>query len=70
MMSTQSRYTAFDYAVSQHLIPLLNGYGSQFGKRLENLEKELPDDMEKSRKYLNKLINYGNQNMFNYGISL
>nr|CAC9201083.1 Uncharacterised protein [Escherichia coli] len=36
-MSMESRYLALDYAVSQHILPLLNGYGQGFGKRLEAL---------------------------------
>ncbi|MGT9857507.1 hypothetical protein ACVWPW_27585 [Citrobacter freundii complex sp. 2025EL-00205] len=41
LMSMESRYLALDYAVSQHILPLLNGYGQGFGKRLEALLRKV-----------------------------
>ena len=69
-MSMESKYLGLDYAISQHVIPLLNGYGQGFGKRLEALIVNLPDEMEKSLKLLKKILNHGNQNMFSYGNNL
>lgn len=65
-----SLFVALDYAVSQHIIPLLNGYGQNFGKRLTRLLDVIPDDMEISNKMLKRIINAGNQNMFTYGFNL
>jgi MoxR-like ATPase len=69
-MYIDSRFVALDYAVSQHVIPLLNGYGKNFGRRLEQLKSTIPDDMEISHKMLKRIIDNGNQNMFTYGFNL
>ena len=69
-MYIDSRFAALDYAVSQHIIPLLNGYGQNFGKRLTQLSEIIPDDMEITQKMLKRTINMGNQNMFTYGFNL
>ncbi|MNE95392.1 hypothetical protein D3C80_1934730 [compost metagenome] len=69
-MSMESKYLGLDYALCQHVIPLLNGYGQGFGKRLEALILNLPDEMEKSLKMLKRILSHGNQNMFSYGHNL
>lgn len=69
-MYIDSRFAALDYAVSQHIIPLLNGYGKSFGRRLEQLKSCIPDEMDISHKMLNRIIGSGNQNMFTYGFNL
>lgn len=69
-MYIDSRLTALDYAVSQHIIPLLNGYGKNFGQRLEQLKNVIPDEMELSQKMLRRIIDTGEQNMFTYGFNL
>ncbi|EGQ8542630.1 AAA family ATPase [Vibrio parahaemolyticus] len=69
-MYIDSRFAALDYAVSQHIIPLLNGYGKNFGRRLEQLKSCIPDEMEISQKMLHRIIGNGNQNMFTYGFNL
>ncbi|GEM_PF-1140533 len=70
LMSMESRYLALDYAISQHIIPLLNGYGQGFGKRLEALLNILPEEMERSCRLLKRSINHGSQNLFGYGNNL
>lgn len=70
LMSMESKYLGLDYALCQHVIPLLNGYGQGFGKRLEALIMNLPEDMEKSLKMLRRTLSHGNQNMFSYGHNL
>ncbi|ANN29155.1 AAA family ATPase [Vibrio vulnificus] len=69
-MYIDSRLTALDYSVSQHIIPLLNGYGKNFGQRLEQLKNVIPDEMELSQKMLRRIIDTGEQNMFTYGFNL
>ncbi|CAM3557450.1 AAA family ATPase [Paraphotobacterium marinum] len=69
-MYIDNRFVALDYAVSQHIIPLLNGYGKNFGTRLEQLKSCIPDEMEISHKMLHKIIRNGDQNMFTYGFNL
>lgn len=61
---------AFDYAVSQHIIPLINGYGEGFGTRLKSLLATIPSDMTKTRKRLNRIISVGEQNLNTYGAFL
>lgn len=70
LMSMESKYLGLDYAICQHIIPLLNGYGQGFGKRLEALLMIIPDEMEKSIRMLKRILNHGNQNMFGYGHNL
>lgn len=69
-MYIDSNLTALDYAVSQHIIPLLNGYGKNFGRRLEQLKNVIPDEMAISSRMLKRIIDAGDQNMFTYGFSL
>lgn len=69
-MYIDSRFVALDYAVSQHVVPLLNGYGQNFGKRLVQLLDVIPDEMDITRKMLNRIISTGNQNMYTYGFNL
>ncbi|EOW9550808.1 AAA family ATPase [Vibrio fluvialis] len=66
----ENTYAALDYAVSQHIIPLLNGYGEGFGQRLDNLLTILPDEMERSNKMLSRIIAVGKQNMCSFGANL
>jgi hypothetical protein len=58
---------ALDYAVCQHVVPLLSGYGEQFGQRLSKLLETIPDEMEMSRKRIARIITKGELNLFSYG---
>ena len=58
---------ALDYAVCQHVAPLLSGYGEQFGNRLSKLLEAIPDEMEMSRKRIERIITKGELNLFSYG---
>jgi len=58
---------ALDYAVCQHVVPLLSGYGEQFGQRLSKLLETMPDEMEMSRKRIQRIIIKGELNLFSYG---
>lgn len=69
-MYIDSRFAALDYAICQHIIPLLNGYGQNFGKRLTQLSDVIPDEMTITHKMLKRIIEMGNQNMFTYGFNL
>lgn len=62
--------TALDYAVSQHIIPLINGFGDGFGERLKKLYLVIPVEMEKSRKRLDRVIVQGEQNLNTFGAFL
>lgn len=49
-----------DYAVSQHILPLIEGYGSAFKERLVDLEQKLSEyDFTISKTSLNNIINQG-----------
>lgn len=49
-----------DYAVSQHILPLIEGYGSAFKERLINLEQKLSEhDFTISKTALNNIITQG-----------
>ncbi|WP_413516675.1 AAA family ATPase [Photobacterium phosphoreum] len=69
-MYIDSRFTALDYSISQHIIPLLNGYGQPFGRRLEQLQLTIPDEMIISHTMLKRLIDNGAQNIHTYGFNL
>ena len=64
------KLAALDYAVCQHIIPLLNGYGEQFGDRLRKLSSTLPVELTKSSKRVNHIIARGELNMQAYGAFL
>ncbi len=59
--------SALDYAICQHVVPLLSGYGEQFGHRLGKLLETIPDEMEMSRKRIERIITKGRLNLFSYG---
>lgn len=55
-------YTALDYAISQHVLPLINGRGENFESMLKVLKDALIDkEMTKSEKILNKIIERGKE---------
>lgn len=64
------KLTALDYAVSQHIIPLIHGYGQGFGQRLRNLLSIIPSEMNRTRKRLERMIAIGEQNLHTFGAFL
>ena len=55
-------YVALDYAISQHILPLINGRGDSFEELLRNLKRDFNDkDMTKSEKLINKIIEKGKE---------
>ena len=54
----------------QHIIPLINGYGDQFGERLKKLLDTIPNELIKSCKKLDHIIARGELNMQTYGAFL
>lgn len=49
-----------DYAISQHVLPLIEGYGSAFKERLVDLEQKLSEyEFTISKSALNNIINQG-----------
>lgn len=50
--------TALDYAVSQHILPLINGYGEKYRKRLEDLQMAVRP-LDRSRSLLDYILRAG-----------
>ncbi|WP_237388201.1 AAA family ATPase [Xenorhabdus sp. Sc-CR9] len=49
-----------DYAINQHVIPLIEGYGSSFKERLIDLEQKLSEcNLMISKSSINNIINHG-----------
>ena len=55
-------YTALDYAVAQHILPLVSGRGEVFENSLKALRNDFTDKgMTKSEKLINKIIERGKE---------
>lgn len=52
--------TAFDFAVSQHILPHIEGYGSKFQKRILNLQKEIGALYPRSNWHIERILASGN----------
>lgn len=54
------RISPLDYAINQHILPLIDGYGSSFKERLIDLEQKLAEfDFSLSKSALKEIINQG-----------
>lgn len=71
IINSASGSLAIDYALTQHLLPTLNGHGSNFGDRLSHLLESLnnlPDDLTMTKDKLSKMIEIGKNNFDTYSI--
>lgn len=61
-MTRQVNYPllALDYAVAQHILPLINGNGEKYRRRLKSLE-EAVSQLDKSRTLLKRIIQVGEE---------
>ena len=51
---------SLDFAINQHVLPLIEGYGAGFKERLHNLEQKLVEfDLHISKATLRNIINNG-----------
>lgn len=58
---------AIDLAILQYVLPLINGEGENYGRRLDEVKKILNEyNLEKSEKYVEKIISIGQQNYNSY----
>lgn len=58
---------AADFAISQYLLPLINGSGKAFGSRLKELcALATENGFERTRHLLNEMIEIGEENIDNY----
>ncbi|MCF2640511.1 AAA family ATPase [Fusobacterium varium] len=65
---SENKYIALDYAISQKLLPLLEGYGSEYEKFLNKLKNTIGEELPKAKYLLENIIIKGNNNMkhFNF----
>jgi len=71
IINSASGSLPIDYALSQHLLPILNGHGSNFGDRLEHLLdnlNNLPEDLTMTTDKLKKIIEIGKNNFDTYSL--
>jgi ABC-type thiamine transport system ATPase subunit len=67
LVNLDSDYVALDYAVKQHILPLIQGTGSKFGDRLKKLVPVLKDhEMTESCRYLEQMIDRGEVDLHTY----
>ena len=52
--------TAFDFALSQHILPHIEGYGSKFKVRIERLHNEIGSSYTRSSRHLERILASGN----------
>ncbi len=58
---------ALDFAVMQHVLPLISGSGARFKEKLKRLSDIFAvHELEKSKAYINKIISYGDQDLNTY----
>ncbi len=65
LMKMNTPLTALDYAVNQHVLPLISGRGDAYRRRLMALHEKL-QNMDLSRKHLEKIIQAGDNNFKYY----
>ncbi len=67
LMNFDSDLVALDYAVLQHVLPLVRGTGTKFAKRLDELQLVFRNNnLTHSEQYLTKMINYGAAELHSY----
>lgn len=59
-------FTTLDYAVSQKILPLINGYGNSYKKFLENLLEYQLKGMNRCQKIIISILDRGDKNMGHY----
>ena len=52
--------SALDFAISQHILPHIEGYGSKFKNRISRLLPELSKSHPRSTKHVERILNSGN----------
>lgn len=67
LLGEDNELGAFDIAVLQHILPLINGNGTKFKARLDGLKIDLEElTLPRSQKYLERMIAYGSQDLHSY----
>ncbi len=65
MDGSNNKFIALDYAILQYVLPMLNGRGDGFYKRLSDLKEQL-QGLPNSLKHLNRMIQFGIDNFKNF----
>lgn len=61
------RYQPMDFAIAQHVLPMINGFGKGYRERLNQLHQKLGEcNYEVSRNLLNSIIERGDEMMDSY----
>lgn len=67
LMNIDADMVALDFAIQQHILPLIQGHGQKFGKRLESLRTVLEDnELTRSQKTLERIISFGEADLHTY----
>lgn len=67
LMNIDADMVALDFAIQQHILPLIQGYGPKFGKRLDNLRTVLEDnELTRSQKTLERIISFAETDLQTY----
>lgn len=66
LMNVDSDLFAFDVAIKQHLLPLIQGHGKGLGERLKKLADIIQDELPQSAKLLRRMIASGESNLHTY----
>ncbi|MBS0356941.1 MAG: hypothetical protein JSR83_23910 [Proteobacteria bacterium] len=67
MRSSGNEFTAFDWAMMQHIFPQIRGTGSKFGARLLEIKKVCDaNGLEMSGEYLDRMIFAGQNELHSY----
>ena len=64
LMNVDNDLMALDFAIQQNVLPLIQGHGSKFAKRLELLKTILVDnDLKESARTLQRIIAFGESDL-------
>lgn len=67
LMTVDNDLLALDFAIQQHILPLIQGNGVRFGKRLEKLRAELVSHgLSESERVLSRMITFGEADLQTY----
>lgn len=66
LLDGDNAFSALDFAVSQHVLPLVNGRGEGFGKRLRRLLELIDRPLPRSARLLNRLLTIGTDSYYVY----
>lgn len=66
MDTNTNELTAFDYAIAQKILPMINGQGKNFETLVDDLENLTKDKMPKSNKIITEIKNDGKNNGMEY----